>query len=384
MKWLAGWWGQADHFDWLTGYLQSHGLSSNTRRIMAGVATSLVLVPANVWLGPAPVYPTVVLAFSVLAAVMGLGMAMLWLRGWPTRRQSIFFILTGSVTIAAGCLWQTQPLVGLMACSALAVPGGYIAFFHTAKYMALNFWLASLIGAWQAARLAAAGQPMLAFTGYFLVLELNVIVPLAIQIVVRALWLDLSRANRDPLTGLLNRRACDRAVVGRMLVGANHMFLAVAMVDLDRFKKLNDTLGHAAGDEALIAVAGALTAACGETAVVGRVGGEEFLIADIMTTQKLSGWGRHFCEAVAAIKHPVTASVGIASLALRSTDTEHVDEAFHQLIAHADSAMYEAKRCGGNQTRRHELVARLGSAAKSLGDELGELDGGAADGFEFQ
>jgi diguanylate cyclase (GGDEF)-like protein len=356
MKWLAAWWVQADHFDWLTGYLQAHGLSSNTRRIMAGVAASLVLVPANVWLGPAPVYPTVALAFSVLAAVMGLGMAMLWLRGWPTRHQSIFFILTGSVTIAAGCLWQTQPLVGLMACSALAVPGGYIAFFHTAKYMALNFWLASLIAAWQAARLAAAGQPMLAFTGYFLVLELNMIVPLAIQIVVRALWLDLSRANCDPLTGLLNRRACDRAIVGRMLVGANHMFLAVAMIDLDRFKNLNDTHGHAAGDEALAAVAAALNTACSDTAVVGRVGGEEFLIADIVTAEQKPGWGRQLCDAVAAINAPVTASVGIATMALRTVVADHADQAFRRLVAHADNAMYEAKRCGGNQTRHHQIV----------------------------
>ena len=320
------------------------------------MAASLVLVPANVWLGPAPVYPTVALAFSVLAAVTGLGMAMLWLRGWPTRHQSIFFILTGSVTIAAGCLWQTQPLVGLMACSALAVPGGYIAFFHTAKYMALNFWLACLIAAWQAARLAAAGQPMLAFTGYFLVLELNMIVPLAIQIVVRALWLDLSRANCDPLTGLLNRRACDRAIVGRMLVGANHMFLAVAMIDLDRFKNLNDTHGHAAGDEALAAVAAALNTACSDTAVVGRVGGEEFLIADIVTAEQKPGWGRQLCDAVAAINVPVTASVGIATMALRTVVADHADQAFRRLVAHADNAMYEAKRCGGNQTRHHQIV----------------------------
>ncbi len=73
MKWLAAWWGQADHFDWLTGYLQAHGLSSNTRRLMAGVAASLVLVPANVWLGPAPVYRPVALAYSVLAAVTRAG-----------------------------------------------------------------------------------------------------------------------------------------------------------------------------------------------------------------------------------------------------------------------------------------------------------------------
>jgi GGDEF domain-containing protein len=59
---------------------------------------------------------------------------------------------------------------------------------------------------------------------------------------------------------------------------------------------------------------------------------------------------------VAAISHPVTASVGIAALPLRSAASEHPDRAFHQLMAHADIAMYEAKRCGGNQTRNHELV----------------------------
>ncbi len=356
MKRVATWWGQEDHFDWLTGYLQAHGLSTSTRRILAVVAASLVLVPVNVLWGPVPLYPRVALAVSLVSAVIGLGMAVLWLSGWPTRRQSMFYIMTGCVSIGGGCLWQPQPLVGLMSCSALSVTGGYIAFFHTTRLMAVNFCVASSIGVWQAVRLAATGQAVLAFTGYFLVLELNVIVPLAIQVIVRALWIDLLRSNRDPLTGLLNRRACDRAIVGRMLAGANHMYLAVAMVDLDRFKELNDTRGHAAGDEALIAVADTLTGACGEAAIVGRVGGEEFLIADIVTTEELPGWGRQFCDAVAAVDASVTASVGIAALALSSVVSEYAEHAFHQSVAHADTAMYEAKRCGGNQTRRHQLA----------------------------
>ncbi|GAB1812350.1 GGDEF domain-containing protein [Mycobacterium sp. MUNTM1] len=356
MRWLATWWGQDDHFDWLTGYLQAHGLSTPTRRVLAGVAASLVLVPVNVLYGPVPMYPRVALTVSVVAAILGLGMTALWLSGWPTRRQSVFYIMTGAVSIGGGCLWQPQPLIGLMACAAMAVTGGYIAFFHTARLMALNFVMASAIAAWQAVRLAASGQAVLAFSGYFLVLELNAVVPLAIQVVVRALWLDLLRANRDPLTGLLNRRACDRAIVGRMLAGANHMHLAVAMLDLDRFKELNDTRGHAAGDEALIAVAGTLTTACGQTCVVGRVGGEEFLVADIVTTEQLPSWGRQLCDAVAAVNAAVTASVGIATLALGSVVSEYAEHAFHQLVAHADTAMYEAKRCGGNQTRHHQIA----------------------------
>lgn len=90
MKWLAVWWGQDDHFDWLTGYLQAHGLSTYTRRILAVVAASLVLVPVNVWWGPEPLFPHVALTVSVVAAVIGVAMAVLWLSGWPTRRQSIF------------------------------------------------------------------------------------------------------------------------------------------------------------------------------------------------------------------------------------------------------------------------------------------------------
>lgn len=352
MKWLAAWWRQPDHFDWLTGYLQSHGLSTNTRRTLAAVAATLALWPANVLWGPAPFDP-VTLGVSVLTSLAGLSMAVLWMSRWPTRRQSIFFALTGSIGIGLGCLWQPNPIVALMACSALAISGGYIAFFHTARYVAVNFWLAATIGALELARLAAVGQAMLAVTGYFLVLEINLIVPFAIQVVVRALGVDLLRTDRDPLTGLLNRRACDRAIIGRILAGSDHLFLAVAMVDLDRFKDLNDSRGHAVGDAALVAVAHALTTVCEDTATIGRVGGEEFLIADIVTTESPPGWGERLCDVVAATPLPVTASVGTATLPLSSVGSNGAEQAYRELVVRADTAMYQAKRCGGNLARHH-------------------------------
>jgi diguanylate cyclase len=353
MKWLAVWWRRPDHFDWLTGYLQAHGLSTPTRRVLAGVAASLALWPANVLWGVTPFFPRLALAASVLAGVIGLGMAVLWLSRWPTRRQSIFFAMTGSASIVIGCVSQTQPVVALMACSALAISGGYLAFFHSARYIVGNFLLAGAAGAVEVVRLIAVGETTLAFTAYFLVLELNMVVPFAIHIIIRALGVDLLSADRDPLTGLLNRRACDRAIIGRMLAGRDHMFLAVAMVDLDHFKAVNDSRGHAAGDEALVAAARALTAVCQDSAVVGRVGGEEFLIADVVATQRPQGWGHKFCNAVAAIPASVTASVGTATLALGSVGCDDAERALRQLIVEADTAMYEAKRCGGNQARHH-------------------------------
>ena len=352
MKWLAAWWRQPDHFDWLTGYLQSQGLSRNARRVFAGLAASLALYPADVLFGPRSFWPVELVA-SILIAAVGLGVAAVWLSRWPTRRQSVVFTTAGSLCIATGSLLQHNPFVALLAAAAMAIPGGYFAFFHTAKYMAANFLLACTVGAVQVARLAAAGQAMLGVNGYCLLLELNVIVPFAIQAIVRALGVDLLRTDRDPLTGLLNRRACDRAIVGRILSSGDHSYLAVAMLDLDRFKDLNDSKGHAAGDEALVAVARALTTVCSETALIGRVGGEEFLVADIVKTQQPPEWSRLLCGAVATAASPVTASVGTAILALGTVGSDDAEQAYRLLVAHADTAMYEAKRHGGNHARHH-------------------------------
>jgi diguanylate cyclase len=352
MGWLAQWWRQSDHFDWLTGYLQSRGLGTSLRWVFAGVSASLALTPIDVVWSPVPYRPAA-LVLDVVIAVLGLGIATLWLSGWPTRRQSVLIAMTWSVCFASGSLAQPNPLLALMGCVALALPGGYLAFFHTAPYMAVNFWLAGTVGAIEVMRMAAVGQGMVAMHCYFVVLELNVLVPFAIQVVVRALSTDLLRTDRDPLTGLLNRRACERAVLGRMLTNADHAYLAVAMVDLDRFKNLNDTQGHAAGDAALVVVAHALTAASRHTALIGRVGGEEFLVADTVHTERPPGWGSRLCDAVAATATPVTASVGIATLALARVGSNDAEQAYRQVVANADSAMYEAKKLGGNQSRHH-------------------------------
>jgi len=76
-------------------------------------------------------------------------------------------------------------------------------------------------------------------------LKINLAVPLPIQIVVRALGIDLLQSDRDPLTGRLNRRAFQHAVIAVLVARDDpDSFLALAMLDLDHFKAINDTNGQ--------------------------------------------------------------------------------------------------------------------------------------------
>jgi diguanylate cyclase (GGDEF)-like protein len=113
-------------------------------------------------------------------------------------------------------------------------------------------------------------------------------VPFCIQVLVHWLSVDALRSSTDTLTGLRNRRGFHRATCD-LIVGAAgdpKQCFTVVMVDLDAFKAVNDTHGHAVGDEILIAVADRLRKASHDDAVVGRIGGEESLVAETRPTAK--------------------------------------------------------------------------------------------------
>ena len=151
----------------------------------------------------------------------------------------------------------------------------------------------------------------------------------------------------DELTGLKNRRAffddADPSIAASRRRGQP---IAVALLDLDHFKKINDTKGHSVGDQVLKAVADRITRTLREEQMVGRIGGEEFviLLPDTTTQQALSAVER-VRKAVgdtpietAAGPVRVTVSGGVAPL----RDGELVEKA----IDHADRAMYRAKSLG--------------------------------------
>jgi diguanylate cyclase (GGDEF)-like protein len=165
----------------------------------------------------------------------------------------------------------------------------------------------------------------------------------------RTLAVAQARAATDPLTGLGNRRLVEDAL-GRLVAQSARTGdrFAVAVVDLDRFKPVNDTHGHAAGDSLLVAVAGVLDHVTREYDVVGRLGGDEFivLLAGLDGDEAHSAMDR--CRAaIAALRvgEPpvgVTASIGVAPAPSDGADDPAA------LVRAADQAAYVAKARGGN------------------------------------
>ncbi len=156
-----------------------------------------------------------------------------------------------------------------------------------------------------------------------------------------------SMAATDPLTGLANHRHIHERLAQELARAARHgQPLAVAMLDLNDFKSYNDTHGHQAGDQLLRAVAQALRAETRATDIVGRYGGDEFLLVlpDTATPEAVALLDRIRARLHAASTPPtpagtvrVTTGVG---LAFYPTDAITA----HELVARADAALYADKR----------------------------------------
>jgi two-component system cell cycle response regulator len=151
---------------------------------------------------------------------------------------------------------------------------------------------------------------------------------------------------QDPLTRLYNRRFLFTQLAALVSGARRHgRPMAVAMIDLDRFKSINDRHGHEVGDRVLVAAADALARSLRAEDVIGRLGGEEFLVLLPDTDEEAAeSASARLRVAVSGARGPVrvTASVGWAVLA---------DDDPDDLVRRADEALYEAKAAGGNCVR---------------------------------
>ncbi|WP_319450684.1 MULTISPECIES: GGDEF domain-containing protein [unclassified Mycobacterium] len=331
-------------------------MANMTRGVVAAASLSLAAIPVAMLWSSAPPWGITGIVLTIASGVGATACAVLWVARFPSKDQSIAYAVLASASIAAAVLAQSDPLTGVLACAGFATISGYIALFHAPWLMVSNLVFVIGVTAVPATALASEDGVVRAVCASAVVLVLNVAVPFGIQIIVQTLGVDLLKADRDPLTGLLNRRAFYQRTSSLVDASGHDAYVVLAMIDLDRFKRLNDTHGHYAGDVALVAVGHALRELTNRAAVVARAGGEEFLVAEVVSDPRPVFFGRRLCEAVAALPHPVTASVGTAVIQCdRMLEGGDNDAAITGLISIADTAMYEAKRNGGNQFR-HALL----------------------------
>ena len=163
-----------------------------------------------------------------------------------------------------------------------------------------------------------------------------------------------SDAERDPMTQLYNLRMFRALASARIDASGDDARLAIAVLDLDEFKQVNDTRGHPAGDEALGLVATAVRASLRTSDIAARYGGDEFILlldrCDDAAAERIVHRIRNTVQALSGgVGDPISFSAGLAVYPAVGRDLD-------TLIREADEALFVAKRAGKNDVR-HALAA---------------------------
>ena len=186
---------------------------------------------------------------------------------------------------------------------------------------------------------------------------------------------ELTQASRcDPLTRLLNRTAWEESITLEHERAQRYGRLyGVLMIDVDHFKQLNDTLGHPAGDECLVEIARLLQESCRSMEVVGRYGGEEFVIL----VPETDGSGAHdLAERVQhmiaerAFPHPANGTLQRVSVSIGVATASGAEDGWQPVVKAADQALYEAKNRGRNRVWPPPLAQAGREDAETLDSEL--------------
>jgi diguanylate cyclase (GGDEF)-like protein len=157
-------------------------------------------------------------------------------------------------------------------------------------------------------------------------------------------------AHKDPLTGINNRAAMDSALAREIEIARRHRTpLSLIVMDIDKFKSINDTYGHATGDEIIKAFTKVVEGIIRKTDMLFRYGGEEFVVimgntgrdGSLLLAERIRRGIERMEVLVPQCRFPVTVSLGVASL--------NGKEDGNSLFERADQALYEAKASGRNR-----------------------------------
>jgi len=313
----------------------------------------LSVVAAAVWdylIDPA----NATLTFALRIALVGLGGLAYWTVRWwrPHIRTALIYLSHTSAAIVAAALLENGLMyqIGGIACSVFPLSIITLRLRHLLALAAVPLALLAI--------LAALSMPPALFANavavYLVALVVTCLLMKANRISRETAYLLEQRladiAHHDALTGLYNRGHLTELAERELELARRHARpLAVAMLDIDHFKAVNDTWGHDIGDDVIRALANACRANMRRIDHIGRVGGEEFVcIMPESTSADALACAERLRQHIAQLQVPTpsgsisfTVSIGVAVLDGQAD--------WHALLKDADTALYRAKETGRNR-----------------------------------
>jgi diguanylate cyclase (GGDEF)-like protein len=290
---------------------------------------------------------------TLLVPVVLIGLALLLLKVRTSQRRLL-------------ALWAPAPIVGILVIAGMDLATSdssaagqvflcYPVIYAASQLRAPAAYAASLVAIVADATIVFALEPMTpALTDLcYVSAALLSMTALLVRAGRRqdALVLELRRqAAVDPLTGLATRRVLDDAVRTALTSDDSDGGTALGMLDIDRFKSVNDRYGHPVGDAALVHIANVLAAHTRPDTIICRIGGDEIAFLLPGCTQQVAlKRAEHLVQAIR--ENPLRLAGGellrlSASIGIAHAPLPHDDETMRALYASADSALYHAKRAG--------------------------------------
>ncbi len=344
---VRAWWREPVSYSWVVATLRDHAALGFVKTLIGTSGLGLGIVGVLLVLSPEGPQSTAGRTVVGTCALVGVLAGLRWiLLPWPSAWASLTLIAVADIAITTNGL-QVSSRLGIVNATALILTGGYLAVFHSAKALAVHAgWSLFSVVLLTQRMIAGAGPgndlPLAAATTLMMVLGVVFVLP-TLHFVY---WVLRTDALSDPLTTLLNRRGLDYHLAGLFDAA---LPVCAMIVDLDRFKVVNDTFGHQEGDRVLVRTAARLRDIAEPAATIARTGGEEFTVVDhldVVSARALAERLRRAVEDSGEGPVAVTASVGVAVFADGSVAGGR--PTLEQLLGCADNAMYRAKESGGN------------------------------------
>ncbi|RDI68932.1 GGDEF domain-containing protein [Nocardia pseudobrasiliensis] len=344
---VRSWWHDGDRQHLLVKTIASHSALAAMRAVVcSGGAIGLavtIAVALSAETSDRPAGHTI----ALLCVAVSAWWTVRWLfPPWPDKVESAVAIAVTDLFLGVLCLVSDSYLAKGAAVYLLVVAGIYCVFLHSAKVLAAHAaWSMACVIAAAIPHLAPGTMPM-AVAAIVVAVIVNAVLLPGMQFNYWLLWTDLLS---DGLTKLWSRRGLEfhaAAVIDRS--GPEPVY--AIMIDLDRFKDVNDRWGHVVGDEVLRSTADCLRLAAPPDAVIARIGGEEFAVFGRLPGTDAHTIAERMRRTIADSTVPVavTASIGAAVFAIAAARQARPRRILEDLLQRADTAMYRAKQRGGD------------------------------------